>query len=196
MSYSSVMKTCVLLAVMCLAACAQSPQAIRVAPIFPEPLKMSDNKSPVHVRVSDQRTNKVLGSRGGAYRDTAVITLANEGLSQPLEKALSAHMAAMGFDVDSLNPSTTDLHVIFTSLVYNHPKEGGVGHDMDMQATVEVEAVRGNEHYNGRYRVKRNQKFFNAPSDAENSDLVNELVAEVLNSIFADSKLVAFLQNK
>ena len=183
MSYTTVMKGFVLATALLITACAQSPQAIKVAPEFPAPTQANGSDSPVHIRVSDKRVNKVLGSRGGIYRDTSVITLAND-LSLPVEKALSSYMAAMGYDVDSLNPNTTDLHVIFTSLVYDHPKEGGVGHDMDMLATVEVEARRGNEHYEGRYRVKRNQKFFNAPSNSHNSKMVNELVVEVL-SVFA-----------
>lgn len=193
MSYTTVMKGIVLTAALLVTACAQSPQAIKLAPTFAAPTQQNGEQSPVHVRVSDQRANKVLGSRGGAYRDTAVITLAND-LSLPVEKALSSYMAEMGYDVDSLNPATADLHVIFTSLVYDHPKEDGVGYDMDMSATVEVEARRGNEHYQGRYRIKRNQKFFNAPSGAQNTTLVNELVTEVLESMFSDPKLVAFLQ--
>lgn len=193
MSYTTMMKGIVLTAALLITACAQSPQAIRVEPTFAAPTQMDGGQSPVHVRVSDQRANKVLGSRGGAYRETSVITLANN-LSLPVEKALSSHMAAMGYDVDSLSPATADLHVIFTSLVYNHPKEDGVGYDMDMSATVEVEVRRGNEHYQGRYRIKRNQKFFKTPSDAQNTKLVNELVAEVLESMLSDSKLVAFLQ--
>lgn len=195
MSYTTVMKGIVLTAVLLITACAQSPQAIKLEPTFAAPTQQSGGQSPVHVRVSDQRANKVLGSRGGAYRETAVITLAND-LSLPVEKALSSYMAEMGYDVDSLNPDTTDLHVIFTSLVYDHPKEDGVGYDMDMSATIEVEARRGNEHYQGRYRIKRNQKFFNAPSGAQNTTLVNELVTEVLDSMFSDPKLVAFLQKK
>jgi uncharacterized lipoprotein len=193
MSYTTVMKGIVLTAALLITACAQSPQAIKLAPTFAAPTQQNGGQSPVHVRVSDQRANKVLGSRGGAYRETAVITLAND-LSLPIEKALSSYMAKMGYDVDSLNPATADLHVIFTSLVYDHPKEDGVGYDMDMSATVEVEARRGNEHYQGRYRIKRNQKFFNAPSGAQNTTLVNELVTEVLESMFSDPKLVAFLQ--
>jgi uncharacterized lipoprotein len=193
MSYTTVMKGFVLATALLITACAQSPQAIKVAPEFPAPTQANGSDSPVHIRVSDKRANKVLGSRGGIYRDTSVITLAND-LSLPVEKALSSYMAAMGYEVDSLNPNTTDLHVIFTSLVYDHPKEGGVGHDMDMLATVEVEARRGNEHYEGRYRVKRNQKFFNAPSNSHNSKMVNELVVEVLSSMFSDPRLVAFLQ--
>ena len=193
MSYTTVMKGFVLATALLITACAQSPQAIKVAPEFPAPTQANGSDSPVHIRASDKRVNKVLGSRGGIYRDTSVITLAND-LSLPVEKALSSYMAAMGYDVDSLNPNTTDLHVIFTSLVYDHPKEGGVGHDMDMLATVEVEARRGNEHYEGRYRVKRNQKFFNAPSNSHNSKMVNELVVEVLSSMFSDPRLVAFLQ--
>ncbi|WP_295875655.1 YajG family lipoprotein [uncultured Zhongshania sp.] len=195
MSYTTVMKGFVLATALLITACAQSPQAIKVAPEFPAPTQANGSDSPVHIRVSDKRANKVLGSRGGIYRDTSVITLAND-LSLPVEKALSSYMAAMGYVVDSLNPNTTDLHVIFTSLVYDHPKEGGVGHDMDMLATVEVEARRGNEHYEGRYRVKRNQKFFNAPSNSHNSKMVNELVVEVLSSMFSDPRLVAFLQKK
>ena len=57
-----------------LAACAQSPQKITLAPSFPAPEQAIGNKQPVHVRVSDDRRDKVLGSRGGAYRDTALIT--------------------------------------------------------------------------------------------------------------------------
>ncbi|MBW2940089.1 YajG family lipoprotein [Zhongshania aquimaris] len=193
MSYTTVMKGFVLATALLITACAQSPQAIKVAPEFPAPTQANGSDSPVHIRVSDKRADKVLGSRGGTYRDTSVITLASD-LSLPVEKALSSYMAAMGYDVDSLNPNTTDLHVIFTSLVYDHPKEGGVGYDMDMLATVEVEARRGNEHYEGRYRVKRNQKFFNAPSNSHNSKMVNELVVEVLSSMFSDPRLVAFLQ--
>ncbi|MBU0538628.1 MAG: YajG family lipoprotein [Gammaproteobacteria bacterium] len=193
MSYTAVMKGIVLSAALLITACAQSPQAIQIAPEFAAPSEASGNNNPVHVRVSDKRANKVLGSRGGTYRETSVITLKND-LSLPVEKSLSSYMAAMGYDVDSLNPNTTDLHVIFTSLVYDHPKVDGVGYDMDMLATVEVEARRGKEHYEGRYRVKRNQKFFNAPSNANNTKLVNDLVAEVLSSMFTDPKLVAFLQ--
>jgi uncharacterized lipoprotein len=193
MSYTTLMKGCVLTAALLITACAQSPQAIQVAPEFPAPTQVNGDGNPVHVRVSDQRANKVLGSRGGAYRETSVITLAND-LSLPVETALSAYMGAMGYDVNSLDPNTTNVHVIFSSLVYDHPKEDGLGYDMDMMAGVEVEVRRGNEHYEGRYRIKRNQKFFNAPSNSHNSKLVNDLVAEVLISMFSDPKLVAFLK--
>ncbi|WP_269617598.1 YajG family lipoprotein [Zhongshania sp. BJYM1] len=195
MSYTNLMKGFIVSVALLITACAQSPQAIQIAPEFTTPALTTGNDSPVNVRVSDQRANKVLGSRGGPYRETSVITLAND-LSLPVEKALSSYMASMGYNVDSLNPNTTDLHVIFTSLVYDHPKEDGVGYDMDMLATVEVQASRGIEHYEGRYRVKRNQKFFNAPSNSHNTKLVNDLVAEVLVSMFSDPKLVAFLHKK
>lgn len=177
-----------------LAACAQSPQAIQVAPVFPEADNQVGQGQPVHVRVSDQRDNTVLGSRGGVYRETAIFSLANE-LSLAVQPALEKHMAAMGFDVNSLSADTADLHVIFESLVYNHPKDGGVGHDMKMSAEVRVEASRQDgSRYDGRYRVNRQQKFFNAPSSSQNNDLVNELVVEVLQNMLADPKLMRFIQ--
>lgn len=187
------MITLALASLLLLTACAQSPQAIRVVPNFSAPIAQDGRNSPVNVRVSDNRQNKVLGSRGGTYRDTSVITIANN-LSLAVEKPLAKHMAAMGYDTDSLSVDTLDLHVIFDSLVYNHPIEKEVGHDMEMLASVNVEARRGNEHYEGRYRVKRKQKFFNAPNESRNAELVNELVVEVLSSMFEDPKLVAFLR--
>jgi uncharacterized lipoprotein len=193
MNYSTLMKTLALASLLLLTACAQSPQAIRMAPSFSAPIAQDGRNRPVHVRVSDNRQNKVLGSRGGTYRDTSVITIANN-LSLAVEAPLAKHMAAMGYDTDSLSADTVDLHVIFDSLVYNHPIENEVGHDMDMLAAVNVEARRGNEHYEGRYRVKRKQKFFNAPNESRNAELVNELVVEVLSSMFEDPKLVAFLR--
>jgi uncharacterized lipoprotein len=193
MNYSTLMKTLTLASLLLLTACAQSPQAIRVAPNFSAPIAQDGRNSPVGVRVSDNRQNKVLGSRGGTYRNTSVITIANN-LSLAVETPLAKHMAAMGYDTDSLSADTVDLHVIFDSLVYNHPIENEVGHDMDMLATVNVEARRGNEHFEGRYRVKRKQKFFNAPNESRNAELVNDLVVEVLSSMFEDPKLVAFLR--
>ena len=178
-----------------LAACAQSPQKITLAPSFPAPEQAIGNKQPVHVRVSDDRRDKVLGSGGGAYRDTALITL-GESLSLAIQPALKDHLKALGFEVDSLSPQTTDLHVVFESLVYNHPDTDGVGHPMDMEAQVRVEAVRQNSRYEGRYKIKRQEKFFNAPSEPHNEEMVNKLVVDVLESMLADAKLQNFLLDK
>jgi uncharacterized lipoprotein len=194
MNCTTVMKGCVLTAALLIMACAQSPQAIQVAPEFPVPTVVNGDGNAVHVRVSDERANKVLGSRGGVYRETSVITLAND-LSLPVKTALSAYMGTMGFDVNSLDPNTTDVHVIFSSLIYDHPEGDRIGYDMDMLAGVDVEVERGNEQYKGRYLVRRNQKFFNAPGDSDNTKLVNDLVVDVLISMFSDPKLVAFLKN-
>lgn len=179
-----------------LAACAQSPQKIVLEPNFPAPDAKVGQGQPVHVRVSDDRSDKVLGSRGGVYRDTATFSLA-DSLSLAVQPALQEHMKALGFNVESLNPNTVDLHVVFESLVYNHPEDSGLGHDMDMQAKVRVEASRQDgSRYEGRYRVKRQQKFFNAPSTSQNEDLVNTLVVEVLQSMLDDPKLMRFLLEK
>ena len=175
-----------------LASCAQSPQKVELAPRFEVPDAPRANGQPVHVRVSDQRAKKVLGSRGGAYPETSVITLAND-LSSAVTPAVKEHLQALGYNVDSLDANTVDLHIIFDSLVYHHPEDDGVGHDMDMEAEVRVEASRNNQSYNGRYRVKRQQKFFNAPSDTQNSELINALVVEVLENMLADQKLQEFL---
>lgn len=181
-------------ALLLLVACAQSPQKIALNPDFETPEQAIANKQPVHVRVSDDRRSKVLGSRGGVYRETALITL-SENLSLAVQPALKQQLKAMGFEVDSLSPETTDLHVVFESLVYNHPEEKeGVGHPMDMEAEVRVEAIRQNSRYEGRYKIKRQQKFFNAPNTALNVELVNKLVVDVLERMLADPKLISFLQ--
>ncbi len=182
-------------ALVLLVACAQSPQQIQLAPQLPAPEAAQVAKFPVHIRVSDQRASKVLGSRGGAYRDTATITLGND-LSTAVQGPLKQHMSALGYDTDSLGAETVDLHVIFDQLVYNHPEEDGVGYDMDMLALVRVEAAREGEHYEGRYQIKRKQKFFNAPSDQHNTELLNQLVVDVLNNMLADQDLINFLARK
>ena len=192
----TVVNASTVLAVLVLAACAQSPQKITVAPSFEQaPEQQLAQGQPVHVRVSDGRSNKVLGSRGGAYRETALITLENS-LSLAVQPVLKARMKALGFEVDSLSADTVDLHIVFESLVYNHPEQEGVGHDMDMLAVVKAEATRSDSRYEGRYRVKRKEKFFNAPSEPHNEELVNSLVVDVLESMLADPQLQSFLLGK
>lgn len=182
----------VLLTAALLAACAQSPQQVTLAPSFAEPAEKIASGQPVHARVSDGRSTKVLGSRGGAYRETALITLENS-LSLAVQPVVKARLKEMGFEVDSLSVDTVDLHIIFETLVYNHPETDTVGHDMEMRAVVKVEATRQDKRYEGRYRVKRSEKFFNAPSEPHNTELVNSLVVDVLDSMLADGQLQSFL---
>lgn len=175
--------------------CAQSPQQIHVAPVFSPALESVGGDRPVHVRVSDSRQNKVLGSRGGSYRDTALVTLEND-LAQSLSSALATQLQSMGYNTDSLQADTVDLHLIVDSLVYDNIDTNGPAYNINMAVATRVEAVRGDDKYQGQYRIKRQQSFFSAPSEPHNSSIVNGLLTEVVVSMLNDEKLIAFVQGR
>ncbi|MGJ8686688.1 MAG: YajG family lipoprotein, partial [Spongiibacteraceae bacterium] len=149
--------------------CAYSPQQIHVAPVFSPLSEAVGGGRSVHVRVSDGRQNKVLGSRGGSYRDTALVTLEND-LAQSLSSALATQLQSMGYVVDSLQADTVDLHLIVDSLVYDNIDADGPAYTINMGVVTRVEAARGGDQYQGHYRIKRQQNFFSAPSELHNSN--------------------------
>ncbi|HUH38235.1 MAG TPA: YajG family lipoprotein [Spongiibacteraceae bacterium] len=176
-----------------LGACALSPQQVVLQPTLTYSGERVQSARPVIVSVVDGRDQAVLGTRGGVYGDTSVITLAND-LSEALTRALNAGLAAQGYAVNTSNmDDAVRLKVTVEELRYTTP-EKGVAAKATVKAGVKADAYFGDSHFEGRYGVSKEKSFVARPGMEDNAELINAAVTEALERMFADPKLRAFLQ--
>ena len=173
-----------------LAGCALSPQQVTISPALPAESSNIGQGASLRLAVIDQRPTPVLGSRGGVYGDRSQITSAND-VSEAIFKVVETQMRGLGYQVDA--GSNTELKVIVDTFSYQHPDQASFGYDLELLCILRAEVDRGGEVYQGRYQVKSNRQFFNAPSASHNEELLNELLSQTLERMFADAKLQAFI---
>jgi len=192
MMKSPLLRGALLVAVTLLAACAQSPQRINVAPTFTLAGDMPGNGRAIIVSASDQRSSKELGSLGGIYGDTAKLTIANN-LEQALTQAANALLAAQGYVVNSPDPSAVQLTIVTEKITYE-TVEQSVGSAVKLTATLRADATKGGETFSGRYSTESEQRTVTRPDAEDNEKYVNDLLSDTLKRMFSDNRLRDFVQ--
>jgi uncharacterized lipoprotein len=174
-------------------ACAHSPQQVTIAPVLSMEGDPYGNNRPVNVTVDDRREAKTIGSRGGIYSETSVITIKND-LSQAVLAAAKGKLAVQGFDVNSGNADATSLVVVIDDISFE-PLNSAIGNVIEVQVVFLAELNSGGEKFSSSYTSKSNRKTVMAPNEEENSELLTGLVSKTMDRMFADPKLQAFLSN-
>ena len=175
-----------------LSACAQSPQRIVVAPTLTMTGDMTGNGRAIIVSASDQRDNKVLGSLGGVYGDTATLTIGNS-LEQALTQAANGLLAAQGYVVNSPDPGALQLTIVAEKITYQK-LEQPVGSAVKLTATLRADVTKGGEIFTGRYTSESEHRGAVRPNREDNEEYVNALLSETLKRMFGDNRLREFLQ--
>ncbi len=175
-----------------LSACAYSPQQITINPSIDTDAESYGQGRSVNVTVEDVRQNKALGSRGGIYKETSIITLAND-MGAAITRAAQAKLATQGFSVNA-GESDASMKIMIEELLYDVP-ESNIGKQVNLRAVMSVEVAAGNESYTGRYRTNSERQTVVTPSMSKNEELINQLLSDTLVRLFSDPKLKAFLSN-
>lgn len=188
------MKRIIILALsFCFVACAYSPQQITINPVIDTTAENYGGGRAVAVSVEDNRAEKALGTRGGIYKDTSVITLANS-MTEAISRAAEAKLATQGFSINSSSADAAKLKIIIEELSYDVPEQS-VGKKVVLKAVLKVDVEAGGESYTGRYRTNSERQTVVTPSMASNEEMINSLLSDTLVRLFSDPKLKAFLSN-
>lgn len=183
---------CVIGTALWLSACAYSPQQLNVQPVLTIGSGESfGNGRPIAVSASDQRTNRVLGSLGGVYKNSSTITISND-LESALARAANGLLATQGFVVNSADASAVQLHIIVESITYETPDEG-VGQAVKLHSALRAEGTKGGETFSGRYESDSDRRSVTKPDAKENEKMVSELLSNTLKRMFEDPHLRQFL---
>lgn len=180
-----------LLLISLITACAQSPQRLNVRPTLSVTGEAVGGGRAILVSATDERSNKVLGSLGGVYGNTATITIGNN-IEQALTGAANAMLAAQGYVVNSPDSSALQLNIVVESLTYQ-PQEQAVGSTVKLAAVLRADVTKRGENFSGRYQSNAERRSVTAPDQKENEEYVNELLSDTLTRMFSDNRLRDFL---
>lgn len=174
-----------------LTACALSPQQVTINP------KLESSKSNIgegrtlYLEVVDNRGKEAIGSRGGLYKETSLITPAND-LADAILQASSRKLREMGFVVQGMPGASADIRILVDKLSYRDPEKSSVGFEVELESLLRVEATQNGDQYSGRYQVKNTKTYATVPGRDRNEEMINETLSEVLQRLFNDPKLLAF----
>ncbi|MBV4451176.1 MULTISPECIES: YajG family lipoprotein [Pseudomonas] len=176
-----------------LVGCANSPQQLTPEPKITTQLAPVGHGQPVSVRVVDGRPSPTLGSRGGLYPETALISVNAQDVLPKLQAQAEAAVRLLGFTPSANAPGAPQLTVTLAELKYQSPKEGLYVTEASIGATFKSDVSAGTRRYSGRYAASLNQRFGMSPNQDTNTKLVSDVLSDALTRLFKDPSIGSLL---
>ena len=169
--------------------CALSPQVIQVTPKADvEPANIGQNR-PVQVIAVDSRGQEAFGTRGGVYKETALVQPGND-VKAAIEDAVRQGLQTQGFN--AFNPGENATRLGLQQLDYV-PEEGSVVNEVTLTLTLLGEASRGNVTHTGTYKSSVVHDLPLTPTADRNQEMVNAILSGAITRLLTDPKMQAFL---
>ncbi len=175
-----------------LGACAISPQAIMLNPSVTVDQNNIGQGRSINLSVVDKRPTKALGTRGGIYADTALVTIAG-GPEEPIRQELVGALSGYGFNVINAANADIDLVIEIETLGY---ETKGSKYPLRIKNNILLKAIcnkQGSE-FISRYSANKEEEVLTTPTANQNERMINALVSRALSALVKDQKLLSFLQ--
>ena len=169
-----------------LVGCANSPQQLTPEPKITTQLAPVGHGQPVSVRVVDGRPSPTLGSRGGLYPETALVSVNAQDVLPKLQAQAEAAVRLLGFTPTANAMNAPTLTVTLAELKYQSPKDTMYVTEATIGATFRSDVKNGGRTYSGRYGASLDQRFGMAPNQETNTKLVSDVLSDALTRVFKD----------
>ena len=182
---------CAALLVLATSACARSPQVVVLSPTLSGPPGKIAAPTTVELGVRDDRSTRVIGSRGGLYAETSTITTEDD-IAPGLRKLLAEKLEQQGYTV--VPPGSggeVTLDVALQKLTYE--TGGSVLTEIKVSSSIGVTVRKGADTLTSRFETNHREEFATAPDDAENAELINMVLGRTLDEMLTDQELRAFI---
>ena len=179
-----------------LVGCANSPQQLSPQPKLTTQLAPVGHGQPVSVRVVDGRPSPTLGSRGGLYPETALVSVNAQDVLPKLQAQAEAAVRLLGFTPSANAPGAPQLTITLAELKYQSPKDGLYVTEASIGATFKSDVSAGTRRYSGRYGASLNQRFGMSPNQETNTKLVSDVLSDALTRLFKDPSIGSLLSSQ
>ena len=172
-------------------ACARSPQVVVLSPPLSGPPGKIATPTTIELGVRDDRSSKVIGSRGGLYAETSTITTEDD-IAPGLRKLLAEKLEQQGYTV--VPPGSggeVNLDVVLQKLTYE--TGGSVLTEAKVSSSIGVIATKGAETLTSRFETRHREEFATAPDEGENAELINMVLGRTLDEMLTDTELRDFM---
>jgi len=176
------------ISILCFSGCALSPQTVTITP----DIKVASGSNVqlqkgIAIVVNDVRQNKVLGTRGGIYKDTSSIT-ADAQMVQSVQNSLTNAFRVLGYNVVTGN-NPVSLTVDITDLTYAASGDPTI-RSVETSAAIKATCRNGSYVMTNDYRITDKKDVLKAPSDSDNVKIVNATLSTTLQRLFNDRGLL------
>ena len=170
--------------------CAVSPQSIVITPQVAASGPAYGQGRALVINVDDRRSSAVLGSRGGVYETSSLITISND-INGALLLAAQSAAAQLGFDgTSSAKPAT--LTLALDELIYDTQTQSLIN-TVTIIAKITLTTTIGSSTHTGHYQTERSHKLPQLPDAQKNQDIISEALSTSLERGFSDISLANFL---
>jgi uncharacterized lipoprotein len=188
------MRLIVILTCLIFSGCALSPQMVTITPDPEVPAANVGGNQPVAVTVTDKRAQQALGTRGGVYKDTALIRASND-LGATVAEIIKSGLQRQGFNAYNPPEGATQLEVVIDTLEYI-PESGMVVNRVDTRAVVIALASRSAADHRGVFKSEVQHDIPVTPSAERNQAMITDVLKRSLERLLSDPKLLAFLSGE
>ena len=181
-------QTVLLALLLILAGCALSPQTVTIiTDVKVANANNEQQQKTIQFVVNDKRTNKVIGTRGGIYKDTSAI-IADGDITQPVKNSLTAAYRVLGYNV--LNGgATVVITVDIIDLKYAATGETTIT-SVETSSAVKASCQNGTYIVTNEYRITDKADVLKAPAPGKNQDMINSTLSSTLQRLVNDAGLL------
>jgi len=171
--------------------CARSPQVVFLSPQLAGPPDRIAEQRSVELSLRDDRSTRIIGSRGGLYAETSTISTEDD-ISPGLTELLARKLEQQGYTVVSPGSGgEVKLRVELQELTYE--MGGTVLTEITLSSAVGVTCTKGGDTLTSRYKTDHREEFATAPDEEKNSELINMVVGKSLDHMLGDKELRDFM---
>ena len=170
--------------------CAVSPQSVVLYPQATLTGPLYGQGRTMTIQVEDRRSSSVLGSRGGIYETSSVISISND-ISAALLAAAQKATSQLGFNGSS-SSAPAHLTLILEGLSYDTQTVNLIN-TINIEANITLTTTVGGSSHTGHYRTQRSHKFPRLPDAQKNQEIISEALSTSLERGFSDISLANFL---
>ena len=175
-----------------LTGCGLSPQLIEIHPELSRAAENLGQNQAVKLAVVDQRDSEAFGTRGGVYKETALIRPAND-LTEAVKAVVRQALQERGYNAYNPGEQAMALDVRLVQLDYV-PEAGSVVNRVDVNAAVQAVAQNpSGDKYTATYKTGNTYEQPLTPSASRNELMINEVLQRALDKLLADAQLHDFL---
>ncbi|HYA20191.1 MAG TPA: YajG family lipoprotein [Burkholderiales bacterium] len=175
-----------------LGGCATTPQTVYLYPDVAVTGSDVGKGKTVALTVTDARANKVLGYRTTRLdKDSVIVT--DSDIAKVAQERIYEGLKKYGFNVNvGSGDAPVLLKVEVQALEYSAPTGSWTG-GIRTSAKLKAYVKNGLTTYENSYEVTNNETVVIPPSQGKNEELINKTLADVLQNLLKDQKLIALL---
>lgn len=140
--------------------------------------------------LEDARVNNILGSRGGVYEDTSLISLKGSAIKD-IELYLRDRLQKAGFEFGA--DVVANWSVRLDVLSYEIEKLNTVKEEITVQSRMSIVIEKASSTYENSYSATTSEEVVGLASEAKNVDIINRAINATLRALLNDEGISEFM---